>query len=300
MTKKHALGLVIVANMVTGSAYTTAPIHLTHKIVEFIDGKSFGIDGDTVGLMLQVSHDTKKLREGKITKEGTQGIFAFAWATAGNKKYSILLSHVLEAGVVTVQEFMSDTAHFGKTYTLDRAHQSLNLDGGAITLYALNREQGKLEIVGTYDKLTLTQLKNLPAWAYEKQTASSMVALEQAATLNDADFMRSSLEHFKQSFNAKAYVYLDSARGAKEQMLLLMEESCQKRDRMDSFILRWADAPEGSETVLSEKEIVTFKHFDLFLSDLLNFLEDLTYSCPKAFGQFVAKYRAKRTTPSGT
>jgi len=298
MTKKHALGLAIVGSIVASTSHTE-PIHLTHKIVEFIDGKSFGVGPDTIGLMLQVSHDTKKLREGKITKTGVQGTFALAWAIAGSKKYAIILNDAVADGSATVQEYITATAHFGKTYTLDKAHPTMSFDGGAFTLYALNKDHGQLEPVITCDKLTLAHLQHLPEWAYEKQTVSSMVAFEEVAKINNPDFMRASLELFKQSFNAKAYVYLESARGAKEQMLVLMEESCQKRDRMDSFILRWADAPEGCETVLSEKEIITFRHFDLFLSDLLNFLEDLTYSCPKAFGQFVAKYRAKKApTPN--
>jgi len=90
----------------------------------------------------------------------------------------------------------------------------------------------------------------------------------------------------KEDFIKWVMQFLGESRGAKLQMFMLIDESCRKRKRYDSLLLRWANAPEGEEEHQFEKDIANFQVFDVFCTDLVNFLEDLMNSCPKAKAQF--------------
>jgi hypothetical protein len=98
--------------------------------------------------------------------------------------------------------------------------------------------------------------------------------------------LKESLDAAKKEFDAKIAPFCANAKGGKEQMLILIEESCKKRNRTDCFILKWGEAEEGNETKLMHEQITTFKAFDQFCTDLVFFLEDLMGSCKKAWGQF--------------
>jgi len=80
--------------------------------------------------------------------------------------------------------------------------------------------------------------------------------------------------------------FIERIRNVKEHMLLLIEESCLLRGRMDSFILEWGNTTEGGEVEAFKGRIVTFQRLDMFCLDLINFLEDLINNCPKAWKQF--------------
>ena len=98
--------------------------------------------------------------------------------------------------------------------------------------------------------------------------------------------LRPALEKAKNDFVQQVMHFLSSAQGAKGQMFTLIEESCSKRKRFDSLLLRWAAAREGDEERQFKEDIVSFAVFDIFCIDLINFLEDLMRSCPKAWAQF--------------
>jgi len=97
------------------------------------------------------------------------------------------------------------------------------------------------------------------------------------------------LEDIKLTFEGIVAPFMDNARGAKGQMLILIEESCTKRGLTENttFLLRWGAAKEGEDLELFRKEIDTLDKLDKFCVDLVNFLEDLMHSCRKAMGQFI-------------
>lgn len=113
--------------------------------------------------------------------------------------------------------------------------------------------------------------------------------------------LRTCLLEVKKEFEEKIAPFEKNARGAKDQMLYLMTESCQKHNRPDSGLLTWADTQEGNEMVYVRDHINTFYAFDQFCTDLLNFLEDLMRSCPKAWKQFKQQLdAAKQNQAHGT
>src|SRR5690606_31181159 len=96
----------------------------------------------------------------------------------------------------------------------------------------------------------------------------------------------------EQLTQAKAYFvihsneFIDSGRGAKNILIVLIQEDCEKRNRPDSLLLEWAKTKEGHETTMFEQRITTFDAYYHFCTDLVNFLLDLIHSCPKAEIQF--------------
>lgn len=117
----------------------------------------------------------------------------------------------------------------------------------------------------------------------EKERAARLLALEEVLTHAKADFIVQSSE------------FIESGRGSKNIMIVLIQEDCQKRNRLDSLLLEWAKTKEGQESTMFERQITTFDDYYHFLADLVNFLLDLTHSCHKAHAQFkdrVAKWSA--------
>jgi len=76
------------------------------------------------------------------------------------------------------------------------------------------------------------------------------------------------------------------AHGMKPVMGALIEESTIKRKRTESLLLLWAQTPEEKEDPLFDNLVKTAGQFTTFCIDLLDFIGDLLYSCPKAAHQF--------------
>ena len=74
-------------------------------------------------------------------------------------------------------------------------------------------------------------------------------------------------------------------------MIKLVEESCRKRDKMDSFLLNWAEQKVGQEEEGFDRYITDATKLDSFCVDLLNFLGDLVRSCPKAQKLFITRVK---------
>lgn len=84
--------------------------------------------------------------------------------------------------------------------------------------------------------------------------------------------------------------FVAESKGTKQQMMILITESCKKRKRMNSLLLNWHEDNEKESLI---KNATSFKIFDQFCTDLSNFLKDLVISCPKAFHKF-KEWQAKQ------
>lgn len=80
--------------------------------------------------------------------------------------------------------------------------------------------------------------------------------------------------------------FLADARGAKKDMMALINEWATKAHRKSSYLLDWGASKEGEETQVVRTKIKSVKEFDQFCSDLVYFLETLMRSCPIATQQF--------------
>jgi len=168
---------------------------------------------------------------------------------------------------------------FGKKLANGHFEGPFNFDGHMcsvrmlVTLeakYDQEYQQKKVECTG--DKKKLDELNQ-----WYKQLKQKLHALFETA---------------KQEFKSKVTPFAKNARGAKEQMIMLISESCTKRSRPDSLLLRWADTDEHTEMKFFDEQVMSFKELDQFCIDLANFLGDLMHSCPKAMALYE---KAKKT-----
>jgi len=150
-----------------------------------------------------------------------------------------------------------------------------------------NQRKGKYHLQGKwYTVEALARIEQDISGLSDKQSMITKSALQEVLTIAKADFIVQSNE------------FIESGRGAKNIMVVLIQEDCQKRGRPDSLLLEWAKTKEGQESTMFERQVTSFGDYYHFLKDLVNFLLDLTHSCPRAEAQFkdrVAKWGAVKT-----
>ncbi len=118
------------------------------------------------------------------------------------------------------------------------------------------------------------------------RTIKNLVELETQVTTFSADQKSAFNELFqtvKEYFDKVTKVLAPEAAGSHQFMHRLTEEFCRKHNRSDSLLLNWS---KGDEVELYRKSVTSFKIFQIFSTDLMNFLADLIMSCPKAFNAY--------------
>jgi hypothetical protein len=132
-------------------------------------------------------------------------------------------------------------------------------------------------------------------YTYKKKNYSVQTLQELEKAGENSPELHSLLETAKTDFMKLSDEFSESGRGSKSFTLVLIEESCQKRDRADSILLTWAHTTPENENTVFKKEVTSFEKLETFLIDLFNFLTDLSNSCPKAQALFhdrVEKFKA--------
>lgn len=229
---RKVFGAMIVTCIVTApiSQADNQRIVLTSRILEIVDGMSIGINGEIIGIILQVRKKVLDMMEGKRAADGSyQGLYECECKT-----------HSIRT-LVTVEEELESNIKMLTT----KMHNANNKD-----------EKGKIE-------------------------AELIFLRQRQSTLKEC------LELVKEDFQAAVCPFLSNARNTKEPMIILITESCEKRNRPDSLLLDWAQMEGEEETESFNKQVTSFAILYLFCDDLANFLGDLTRSCPKAFRQFM-------------
>lgn len=102
------------------------------------------------------------------------------------------------------------------------------------------------------------------------------------------------IKHVKQEFTKQIQPFLDLGRGFKPQMLMFISESLRlhRRDFTKSILLKWAESDDDMQAF--KVYVNTFHDLSEFLHELLNFLDDLISSCPKAKQQFIDNLKTER------
>lgn len=121
----------------------------------------------------------------------------------------------------------------------------------------------------------------------QKYSISDLAALE-SNYVGDPELV-ALLAEAKNNFERMVTQFIDQAKGVKELLEKLIEESCYRRNRANSILLTWAGCRDGHETVIFHTEVQSFKALTEFCHDLENYLMDLMYSCPKAMDQYKKK-----------
>lgn len=148
---------------------------------------------------------------------------------------------------------------------------------------------GKGNIVGLYNfeggKYTIKELAHLEI-EHEKWGHDDANTSDTQRYFQKKQAFAQCLEEVKKDFDQKVAAFLANARGSKQQLLILIKESCEKHGNPNSHLLKWGDAQDGHETDAMYSDIHTFREFEIFCQDLANFNKDLIHSCPKAVAQY--------------
>jgi hypothetical protein len=86
--------------------------------------------------------------------------------------------------------------------------------------------------------------------------------------------------------------FMQRARGTKHFLLPILTDWSKKRTREASLLLKWHHEEEGKELEIFRQDITSFNKLKGFCDDLVLFMEDLMYNCPKGFNQLLKKKRA--------
>jgi hypothetical protein len=137
------------------------------------------------------------------------------------------------------------------------------------------QRKGKYFFNGAFHSIeSLARIEEELKGSTTPKDSAAQLALQELLTYAKADFIVKSSE------------FIESGRGSKNIMIVLIQEDCQKRNRLDSLLLEWAKTKEGQESTMFEHQINNFGDYYHFLADLVNFLLDLVHSCPKGHAQF--------------
>lgn len=116
------------------------------------------------------------------------------------------------------------------------------------------------------------------------------LAVIEAAALRDGTLeilveLAAVREIVKHDFDVKVEPFLESAKGFKKLIFMLIEESCKLRGRHTSFLLTWGKVEDNDRQLFHDK-MRSFAELQEFFEDMMNFLNDLEHSCPKGRAQY--------------
>jgi hypothetical protein len=124
------------------------------------------------------------------------------------------------------------------------------------------------------------------ALALIEQQMNQSSSAESPEMVEDAQQLLVTLQEAKNDFIKLSEEFKSMAQGAKQTMVKLIEESCSKHGRLDSVFLILVRAKDDNETTTFDMHVVSLTLLESVCIDLLNFLNDLINSCPKANMQF--------------
>lgn len=285
-------------------AQTKKPAPLTSPVIHFIDGKSFGIDAQTFGFMLQQHRFLTKMHEGIKKADNKVGVFSFAVVKVGNKTYFACIATDGDANPIN----RIDIIEYDVGSYTPKLHASLHENDDQklwrfrdVHIAAFEQATNELQQVATHTEGIDFEFLFKILSSRKPYTFLSLIELEKfygvttrmQITRNTHNYeeiglLRAYLEYLKYDCDSKLSPFVESARGTKTQMVVLIEEYCHNRNRQDSLLRAWADADEGEEQAVFHDQVTNFKELDLFATDLIGFLKDLIESCPKGKKLFLA------------
>lgn len=110
------------------------------------------------------------------------------------------------------------------------------------------------------------------------------------------------LEQAKLDFARIVEPFLETIQGTKAFITVLITQSCQKRNRMDSYLFDWARC-KGNERESFKENVKSIMFLNTFCTDLFNFLGDFGASCPlgnRKYKELKAKEQAGSTAGAKT
>lgn len=142
---------------------------------------------------------------------------------------------------------------------------------------------------GILDKTTGNRIGKYP-FNNQVYTLKKLVKVESDYNNNIPEALSELLKKLKTDLAQITDPNLESGRGSKHFMRILIHEWATKANKLNSLVVRWSDLPESDDQETFRKTLTSFKLTDSYCTDLLQFLAVLKRSCPKASKLYEDKY----------
>lgn len=289
-------------------------IILTNGMIKMLDGVPFALDGTNIGNMKYIKIELMKLQYGienpKTKKKEGKYLYNNQFCSIHTlamyekefesgleqhkkeleRKYITRSSHyhaeldALETNLKNKlhEELLKGQEHIKQTVVDESTHE---FEEGKLKIAVL--EQINQEREQQRNLITRKHISN-PS-AYDRDLHAILQEHQ-----NNLEPLQKILEQAKVDFLKITHPFMEQAHGVKWALAYLIEESCIKRGRWDSFLLKWGGAKETEEIELFNNYMNTCMRLDTFCSDLSNFITDIINSCPKGREQYLALLAEKK------
>lgn len=293
---------------------TTKP-KLCSAIIKWLDNKPFALDCVAMGDILHVRRDLRKIQYGVQDTKTKQ--FTGAYLFKGEKR---TLHWLAEYEGMCQKEFIEQKSALEKKY-LDYKNYSAELELAKVKLemehekrcheghenikrmikdpedhdYETTKMQRDLakELEKELDKKE-EEIKN--KHFKEKNSYHSELKIITEHYKKQLEELKPCLDAAKLDFvkaNEPFETKMEGTNQMHQMLLRLIAEFCLKYRRPYSYLLEWADVGDGEGYDSFQRTMATCKTLDVFIVDLVDFLEALYYSCEKARAEFEAKQKEK-------
>jgi hypothetical protein len=312
MAFKYGMLLVCAHGLLLNAAIPNNKPKLTNQIIKWLDNKPLALDCAAMGDILHVRRELRKMQHGVPDAE-TKSFTGF-YLFGGELR---TLQWLAEYEKALEAEFLEQKNALEKKYTDYKAYQTewktvkktleddhekkCNEQQEHLKRTVKDSEEHDYELL----KLNKKLFKSYEELAYEKEEEVKGRYIKNKTEYDKE--LKVLMDHYKQNRMAlmpclKAAVddfikanepFSAKMEGTKQMLLKLVEEFCLKYRRPYSFLLEWADVDDGQEFIIFEKNITNCRALHVFITDLVDFLEALYYSCEKARSEFEAKQKEK-------
>ncbi len=310
---KKSCGILVGFSLIAYASECNKP-KLTNSIIKWLDNKPFALDCATMGDILHVRRGLRKIQYGiqdPTTKE-VKGYYLF------DGKYRSL-QWLAQYEQELEQAYLSQKAILEKKYVVDE--QQYNTDWNAEQLLL---EEEHEQHIQELEETLHRSIKDTEERCYESLRLKRELQKEHQQDIGDrkeevVTKHISNKEEYKEELELLQLKYKEALQafapcllaakmdfikanapfstkmdeGTKKLVLKLIAEFCLKYKRPYSFLLEWAGVDAGQEPVIFERHIGSCRVFHEFITDLVDFLEALYYSCDKARAEFETKQKEK-------
>lgn len=155
-----------------------------------------------------------------------------------------------------------------------------------------SKSESATKKIGHYEfdgkKYNLVELVEIEKESLEKSKCGDLAAKAKL------DALKNVLNFAKEDFINITKEYLDSAKGMKGPLLIIIEEFHAKSGLGEFFLLDWGKTTDGGEMDSMKKNVKSLNDLKVLFIEMEGFLEAMARSCPKGKKLFVEMVSASK------
>ena len=117
-------------------------------------------------------------------------------------------------------------------------------------------------------------------------TLTELARAEQAGAFSQ-ELAQKILRAVTQKMLTLAEPHLKDLRRIKDQLEKIIIQWAKQRNKPDSPLLMWSSIDANKEKEFFQEHVTSLAHMDIFLQDLICFINDFMHSCPKSYNRYL-------------